>query len=133
MGSTTWPSRCILRSCAGSNRALSRHAEDKQHAVEVIDLMLHAAREQTPSPSISNHLPCTSWARMLTLAARPPSCGMSGKLRQPFLVHLAILEMISGLDEHSFLSGSLPMLRSMTVTRLETPTWGAANPMPCEA
>src|ERR1700722_8262378 len=41
--------------------------------------------------------------------------------------------MISGLISTSLSLGSLPMLRSITVNRFDTPTCGAARPIPCEA
>ena len=121
-------------SCAGSGlrfSALMRKMNSMPSRWSISCWKRATAALRRPSRTICRSRPgreCEPWRRA------PPSreCReSSGSL----LLRSACLrsKMISGLMSTSFSRGSLPMLRSMTVMRLETPTCGAARPMPCEA
>ena len=90
------------------------HAEDEQHAVDVVDLMLHGARQQV----FAVHFEPLA---VLVLGANADLGGADDLLAD------------IGEAEAALFLVELALLTSMVVRRLETPTCGAARPMPCEA
>src|SRR5262249_32265244 len=91
----------------------------------------HRARARSPVPSTSRISPEASAARTLTTAGRTTFSAMSGTERHPSSSPCsAETSTISGLARTRIPPGSWPTERSMIATRMLTPIWGAARPIP---
>src|ERR1035437_1395613 len=77
------PARCILRILRRARSRLRALMRKMNNMPSTWSISCWKQRESRSSPSISNHLPFSSWARTRTLAWRTTFSRISRKLRQP--------------------------------------------------